>query len=114
MKMYGIVNCSTIKKARDWLEAEGKAYEFHDYKKQGVPAERLDQWLALHGWQKVLNRQGTTWRKLSPEQQASVVDNASAKALLLLQPSMIKRPVLEVGNAVLLGFDETAYREATA
>jgi arsenate reductase (glutaredoxin) len=93
--LYGIPNCDTVKKARAWLDAQGLAYGFHDFKKTGVPAERLDRWMQQLGWEKLLNRQGTTWRKLDAAEQAEVKDAASARALMLLQPSVIKRPVVE-------------------
>lgn len=109
LTLYGIPNCDTVKKARRWLDEHGVAHRFHDFKKQGVPAERLDRWMARVGWAKLVNRQGTTWRKLAPEDQARVVDDASARAALLAQPSLIKRPVLEAGDRVLVGFDEAAY-----
>src|SRR6218665_1098319 len=92
--LYGIPNCDTVKKARTWLETQGVAYAFHDFKKSGVPAQ-LDDWLAQLGWEAVLNRKGTTWRKLDATQQAAVHDAASAAALLRAQPSAIKRPVVE-------------------
>ena len=104
--LYGIPNCDTVKKARAWLAAEGVAHAFHDFKKQGVPPERLDRWMAAAGWQKLLNRQGSTWRKLDPALQAQAADAAGARALMLAQPSVIKRPVVEWdGHAVTVGFD---------
>ena len=104
--LYGIPNCDTVKKARAWLAGEGVGYTFHDFKKQGVPPERLDHWLATAGWQKLLNRQGTTWRKLDPAAQAQAGDEAGARALMLAQPSVIKRPVIEwPAGAVTVGFD---------
>ncbi|HEY1394176.1 MAG TPA: ArsC family reductase [Methylibium sp.] len=110
IKLYGISNCDTVKKARAWLQAEGVAHDFHDFKKLGLAAERLDAWIATLGWERLLNRQGTTWRKLDPEQQAAVVDAASAKALMLNNLSVIKRPVVETGDgAVLVGFDVERY-----
>lgn len=109
--LYGIPNCGTVKKARQWLDDRSLAHTFHDFKKQGVPQERLDAWLAAVGWQKLVNRQGTTWRKLAPEQQAAVVDAASARQLMLAQPSVIKRPVVEAGGRVLVGFDTEAYAQ---
>ncbi|RCX11612.1 Spx/MgsR family transcriptional regulator [Extensimonas vulgaris] len=93
--VYGIPACTSVKKARAWLDEHGLPYRFHDFKKQGVPPERLDAWLHAVGWEKLLNRQGTTWRKLDPAVQASVHDMASARALMLAQPSIIKRPVIE-------------------
>ncbi len=92
--VYGINNCDSVKKARAWLTTAGLAYAFHDFKKEGVLAAALDEWLRSAGWQTLLNRQGTTWRKLSPAAQASVVDAASAKVLMLDQASVIKRPVV--------------------
>jgi Spx/MgsR family transcriptional regulator len=104
--LYGIPNCDTVKKARTWLATEGVEYAFHDFKKQGVPPDRLDHWLATAGWQKLLNRQGTTWRKLEPSMQAAAGDEAGARALMLAQSSVIKRPVVEWnGRAVTVGFD---------
>jgi Spx/MgsR family transcriptional regulator len=107
--VYGIPNCSTVKKARAWLEERGVAYTFHDYKKLGVPAERLDAWMAAAGWEKLLNRQGTTWRKLDEATREAVTDAASAKAVMLAQASVIKRPVIEQNGRVLaVGFDAAA------
>lgn len=93
--IYGIPNCDSVKKGRAWLAARGQAHAFHDFKTLGVPEPRLDAWLQALGWERLLNRQGSTWRKLSPELQAGVVDAASARPLLLAQPSLIKRPVVE-------------------
>ncbi len=92
--VYGIAHCASVKKARSWLLAQGIAYRFHDFQKQGLPPEQLDAWLQAPGWQALLNRQGTTWRKLGPAQQAEVTDAGTARALMLAQPSVIKRPVL--------------------
>ncbi len=104
--LYGIPNCDTVKKARAWLTEQGVAHTFHDFKKQGVPPGHLDRWIAAAGWQKLLNRQGTTWRKLAPEVQASAADAAGARALMLEQASVIKRPVVEwADGAVTVGFD---------
>ncbi|MEK9952628.1 MAG: ArsC/Spx/MgsR family protein, partial [Curvibacter sp.] len=83
--LYGIPNCDTVKKARAWLAHRQVAFTFHDFKKQGVPAERLDHWLATAGWEQLVNRQGTTWRKLDPAVQAGVTDARSARALMLEQ-----------------------------
>ena len=106
--IYGIKNCDTMKKAFAWLDAHGVAYRFHDYKKAGVPADRLKHWIAEAGWEKIVNSRGTTFRKLPPARQQGL--NA-AKALALLQefPSAIKRPVLESGKTLLIGFDEQTY-----
>lgn len=94
LTVYGIPNCDSVKKARAWLSEHGLPYTFHDFKKQGVPEAELDQWLQACGWEVVLNRKGTTWRKQDAAVQAGVVDAASAKALMLAQASVIKRPVI--------------------
>ena len=110
--VYGIPNCDTVKKARVWLSEQGVDYTFHDYKKQGVPAERVDAWIAAVGWEPLVNRQGTTWRKLDEATKAGVVDAASAKALMLNQASVIKRPVIERdGVVVSVGFDNKRLSE---
>lgn len=93
--LYGIPNCDTVKKARAWLAAQKLDYTFHDLKKQGVPADRLPHWMAAVGWEKLLNRQGTTWRKLDSQTQEAVNGPDSAAALMQAQPSVIKRPVVE-------------------
>jgi Spx/MgsR family transcriptional regulator len=103
--LYGIPNCDTVKKARAFLAERGVAHTFHDYKKQGVPVEALDRWIAELGWEALVNRRGTTWRQLDPARQARVVDAASAKALMLEAPSLIRRPVVENGSALHVGFD---------
>jgi len=110
MIVYGIPNCDTVKKARTWLTAHGLAYEFHDFKKQGITKEKLDEWCTVFGWEKVLNKKGTTWKKVAPEQQALVTSQAAAVALLSEHKSAIKRPVVEKdGQAILIGFDEELY-----
>jgi len=105
--LYGIPNCDTVKKARAWLTEQGVAHVFHDFKKSGVPAAHLDAWLQAQGWEKLLNRKGTMWRKLDAAVQAGVVDAASARAVMLAQSSTIKRPVVKwAGGAITVGFDE--------
>jgi Spx/MgsR family transcriptional regulator len=105
--LYGIPNCDTVKRARDWLASHGVPHEFHDFKKAGVPAERLQAWVDAAGWERVLNRKGTTWRKLDPALQAAVVDGQSAQALMREQASVIKRPVVEWDDGrITVGFDE--------
>jgi len=105
IKVYGIANCDTVKKARSWLDAQGLPYEFHDYKKAGVPEALLPQWQAALGWEPLVNRSGTTWRKLGEALRAGVVDAPSARALMLAQPSVIKRPLVDWGKGRLsLGF----------
>lgn len=103
--MYGIPNCDTVKKARAFLAARGVALQFHDYKKLGVPADRLDTWVRAFGWERVLNRKGTAWRQLDPAVQAGVIDAASAMALMCAVPSLIKRPVIERDGELRIGFD---------
>ena len=111
MKLYGIPNCTTVKKARDWLMRNGLEYEFHDFKKSGVSATMLKNWAGQTGWEKLFKRQGPTWNQLSPEAKASLTCEAAAIALMLEKPNLIKRPVLERDGKVLhLGFDETAYQ----
>jgi Spx/MgsR family transcriptional regulator len=92
--VYGIPNCDTVKKARTWLADQGLNASFHDFKKQGVPVAEVDVWLAAVGWEVLLNRKGTTWRKLDTAVQASVTDSASAKKIMLEHASTIKRPVI--------------------
>lgn len=113
MKIYGIKACDTMKKARSWLDAQGLSYSFHDYKAAGIDRASLEKWCAEHGWDKVLNRAGTTFRKLADEQKADL-DQARAIELMLAQPSMIKRPVLDLGERTLLGFKPELYAAALA
>jgi Spx/MgsR family transcriptional regulator len=108
--LYGIPNCDTVKKARVWLTGQGVDYVFHDFKKQGVPTEQLPDWIAAVGWEKLVNRQGTTWRKLGDATRAAVVDVASASALMLAHPSVIKRPVVRWPDGqITVGFDATQW-----
>jgi arsenate reductase (glutaredoxin) len=111
--VYGIKACSTVKKARDWLDGQGVAYEFHDYKVEGADPDRLKAWCHEFGWETVLNRSGTTFRKL-PDADKENLDGEKAVKLMLAQPSMIKRPVIEFGARRLIGFKPDAYREAFA
>ena len=108
LKLFGIPNCDTMKKARTWLESRGVAYEFHDYKKLGVTRARLLAWAKVVGWETLLNRAGTTFRKL-PDEAKENLDERKALALMLEQPSMIKRPVLEWDGRVLVGFSPEKY-----
>jgi arsenate reductase len=103
--VYGIPNCDTVRKARAFLAERGVEHVFHDFRKQGVPLPELDGWLEAFGWERLLNRQGTTWRRLDAARQAAVQDAAGAKALMLEQPSVIRRPVLLRGEALRVGFD---------
>ena len=110
--LYGIPNCNTVKKARDWLAANHVAYQFHDFKKQGVSTTLLENWLTQIPREQLINRAGLTWRGLQASEKDNVVDNASVMALMLANTSLIKRPVLEKnGKIIHLGFDETAYKE---
>jgi len=108
--VYGIPNCDTIRKARQWLDAHGIAYVFHDYKKAGIERAKLDAWADKAGWEMLLNRAGTTFRQLS-ETEKSDIDRRKAIRLMLAQPSMIKRPVVERGNALMVGFDLARYTQ---
>jgi Spx/MgsR family transcriptional regulator len=106
LTLYGIPNCDTVKKARAWLAAQGVAHDFHDFKKAGVPPDRLARWLDTAGRERLLNRQGTTWRKLDAQAQLLAGNDDGARALMLAQPSVIKRPVVEwPDGAVTVGFD---------
>lgn len=107
--MYGIKNCDTIKKARTWLEDRGVGYDFHDYKASGIDRARLQGWVEKLGWEVLLNRAGTTFRKL-PDADRADIDAAKAIALMETQPSMIKRPVLDVDGQLLVGFRPDAYQ----
>ena len=111
MIVYGIPNCDTVKKARQWLTSHGQAHEFHDFKKLGVPPAQLARWMDTLGWEKIVNRQGTTWRKLDAAAQAGVKDAASAGALVQAQPSLIKRPVVEwPDGSISVGFQADAWQ----
>jgi arsenate reductase len=110
--IYGIKNCDTMKKARAWLDKHGVAYEFHDYKTAGIEPERLERWCKTVGWEPLLNRAGTTFRKL-PDKDKQALDAGKAVKLMLAQPSMIKRPVLDLGGGKLLvGFKPEDYGAA--
>ncbi len=111
MTIYGIKNCDTMKKARAFLDAKGAAYAFHDYKTQGVEPAKLKSWAKRVGWEKLLNRAGTTFRKL-PDADKEGLTEAKALALMVAQPSMIKRPVLEIGDQLLVGFKPEEYGAA--
>ena len=113
--VYGIAHCDTVKKARAWLQEHQVAYEWHDFKKQGVPADRLDAWLQQLGRDALINRRGTTWRRLDAAVQARITDDASAKALMLAQHSVIKRPLVDWGQGKLtLGFDPQQWQQLLA
>jgi arsenate reductase len=111
LTVYGIRNCDTVKKARAWLEGAGIAYRFHDYKTLGVDRARLEGWVERLGWEVLLNRAGTTFRKL-PEADKAGLDAARAVALMCAQPSMIRRPVVEAGETLLVGFKPAEWEKA--
>jgi len=108
--IYGIPNCDTMKKARKWLDANDVEYEFHDYKKRGVPEKKLADWVRQKGWENVVNKRGTTWRKLDRAVRDQI-DQAQAIDIMRENPSIIKRPVLESDSTLLIGFSETDYRQ---
>lgn len=114
MKLYGIPNCNTVKTARVWLVDHTVDYTFHDFKKHGLTAECVQNWLAQVPWETLVNRKGLTWRGLSDTEKAAVCDDASALTLMLAKPSVIKRPILEQDGKVLcVGFDEATYLAAS-
>jgi arsenate reductase len=108
LTIYGIKNCDTMKKARAWLDGHGVKYDFHDYKSEGIGKEKLKEWCDEHGWEALLNRAGTTFRKL-PDGDREGLNENKALALMLEQPSMIKRPVLDLGKKRLVGFKPDVY-----
>ena len=110
--VFGIPNCDTVKKARQWLSAHGLDYQFHDFKKQGVPSDLLPVWQKAAGWEPLVNRKGTTWRGLSDADKARAASRDGAIGLMQQYPSLIKRPVVETGSSLLVGFDETRYTES--
>ena len=103
--VYGIANCDSVKKSRAWLTEHGIGYQFHDYKKQGLTPELLDPWLAQAGWERLLNRKGTTWRRLDDATRAAVTGARAARSLMLAQPSLVKRPVVEWSGSLTVGYD---------
>lgn len=109
--LYGIPNCDTVKKARAWLDGRGIAYDFHDYKKAGADAGKLASWCAVAGWDKVLNRAGTTFKKL-PDADKTDLDQAKAVALMVANPSCIKRPIVEHPGGLLVGFKDAEWAAA--
>ena len=110
--LYGIPNCTTVKKARDWLESQHIAYEFYDFKKHNVSQQVLENWLAQLPHEKLINRAGLTWRGLDDVTKAGIIDNAAALTLMQAKTSVIKRPILENDGKILtVGFDETTYKE---
>jgi len=111
MKVYGITNCNTVKKALDWLKANHVDYEFHDFKKLSVSPEKLQEWNAKAGYEKFLNKQGLTWKQLGPEVKEGVKTAGDALQLLQQKTSMIKRPVIEDDGFLFFGFDEEVYKK---
>ncbi len=110
--LYGIPNCDTVKKARTWLDAQGCAYTFHDYKKEGADPARVAAWIAAAGLDTVVNRKGTTFRALPDADKAATTDSHTAVALLVQQPSIIKRPIVEYPGGILVGFKEDEWSAA--
>ncbi len=110
--VYGIPNCDTVKKARAWLSQQGIEHRFHDFRKEGVPETHLDRWISELGWEKLVNRSGTTWRKLDAAVQAGVKDAASARKVMLENVSVIRRPVVEWGEKATAGFDIETFTAA--
>ncbi len=112
MVVYGIKNCNTVKSALDWLNKNKIEFEFHDYKKSGITASKLTSWIKQVGWEKLVNKRGTTWRKLDEAIQNKVTNEKSAIALMVEKTSVIKRPLIEEnGTVLLLGFDEVDYKK---
>lgn len=109
VSLFGIANCDTMKKARRWLDENGVAYDFHDYKKEGADPARIASWVAEKGWETVLNRRGTTFRKL-PDDEKSDLDADKAVAIMAANPSAIKRPIVEYGAGLLVGFDADLWK----
>ena len=111
MKVYGITNCNTVKKALDWLKEHQVAYEFHDFKKLGISEEKLNEWDDKAGYEKFMNKQGLTYKQLEPAVKESIKTNADALKLMRQKTSMIKRPVIETDNFLFFGFDEEVYKK---
>lgn len=108
--LYGISNCNTVKKAKDWLQENNIDFQFHDYRKQGLTAELLDSFEQVLGWEKLLNKQSTSWRKLTDEQKTSI-SKQTALQFMLETPTLIKRPVLDTGEKMLIGFKAENYQK---
>jgi len=107
--VYGIETCDQVRKARAWLRAHHVAFRFHDFRKDGLDAQRLSTWLGRVPWDSLLNRRGQAWRKLDPQRRATITDQTSAAELMLADPTLIKRPVLQAGDRLLVGFSEPLY-----
>ena len=111
MRLYGIPNCSTVKKARSWLAGRSIDIPFHDFRKDGLDPVVLEDWVARIGWQDLVNRKGTTWRQLGDAEKAAVDSSAAAMRLMLEKPAVIRRPVLDTGKELVLGFEEARYAD---
>lgn len=111
LKVYGIKNCNSVKKALNWLDENGQDYEFHDYKKIGISGEKIEEWQSVVGWEPLINKRGTTWRKLDKEVQEGVSGPAAASKLMQENTSLIKRPVIEGKGPIILGFDSDEYKK---
>ncbi|MBA3581741.1 MAG: ArsC family reductase [Gammaproteobacteria bacterium] len=109
LKIYGIPNCDTVKKARAWLETNGVEYQFHDFKKDGLSEAQLEKWLKIIGWQILLNKRGTTYRQL-PDKEKLALNEDKVKKLMLIQPALIKRPVVETDKTTFVGFNEADFK----
>jgi arsenate reductase (glutaredoxin) len=110
VELYGIENCDQVRKARQWLRARGVDHRFHDFRADGLDPALLGRWMTHLPWDSLINRRGLTWRQMSPQQRATVVDQASATELLLAMPTLVKRPVLQAGDRIVVGFSEPVYR----
>jgi arsenate reductase len=109
--LYGIPNCDTVKKARTWLDRQGVEYHFHDFKKAGITPELIEGWLKHVEWDVLVNRKGTTWRALPDERKTAIADADSATTLMVESPSVVKRPVLTLGNTMHVGFSDVLYQQ---
>jgi len=112
INIYGIKNCNSVKKALDWMNENNITYEFHDYKKVGADKEVLEKFIEKFGWEKVLNRKGMTWRNLSKQEQENITDKNLAIVLMVDKTSIIKRPLIDLGEELLIGFDEDEYKKS--
>lgn len=111
IKIYGIPNCDSVKKALKWMEANGIECEFHDFKKEGVDQKKIENWCKVLGWETVLNKKSTSWRELSASQQKKITNEDAATRLMLEKFTLIKRPVVEKGKTILAGFNETLFNQ---
>ena len=111
LTVYGIPNCSSVKKARAWLSAHGQPFVFHDFKKEGLTRDMVQAWLAHHPWEMLVNRKGTTWRGLAQARKDAILDAGSALELMLEWPSVVKRPILQGPSQCQVGFSDTQYRQ---